>query len=403
MRPLSFDLANGLTVFLTGTRPKEYEDGGTCWQHRDENIGLTLVDTSRGEALWSRTWAYTPPAGISTRNQFQLLGTSGRALLDYGAGQSGPHDVIDLTTGKTVAEFDHGTYVNATSVPGGSGDVVLTSEPSGNGIATITRVDPRDPDHPGWTTRVAADYVDVFDGTADPATLPASFVAPGAPATPSRASVDLATGAVTKYPGTSNYQTPMYFVTVWSRQAADGSSSIVGIDGSGAQLWSRPSTPGSAAVEVVSPGTRPGTRFGRPSTGQLAIVDRNTVTVLDQLTGAVVWTAKGCATKEFLGVPTVISDIARNALTVRYPQDTACSFDKNTGSPLGSVGIPFDDFALWGVTNTYDGALVGDKGTAYENATGRPLWSLPKVSGEEWLFAGGYLVRTVGNHLESIG
>ncbi len=402
MRPLAYDLANGLTVFLTGTRPKEYEGGGDCWQHHDENIGLTLVDTARGDEIWSRTWAFTPPSGSPNSYQFQLLGTSGRALLDYGDGQSGPHDVIDLMTGKTVASFDHGAYYGAVSVPGGSGDIVLTTEPAGTGSATITRVDPRDPGHPGWKTRVAADDILVSAGTEDPTTLPVYFSPSGA-STYSRASVDLASGTVTKSPGISDYHATMYFMTLWGEQAADGSSSIVGIDGSGARLWSRPSAPGSFAVEVQAPGTRPGVVFGRASTGQLAIIDRTTVTLLDQLTGRVVWTTKGCATQELLGVPTVIADDARNALTVRYPQDTACSFDKNTGKPLAGVGIPFDDWTLFGLTNTYGGALVADKGTAYDNATGRLLWSLPKAQGEQWLFAGGYLVRTVGNHLESIG
>jgi hypothetical protein len=401
MRPLAYDLANGLTVFLTGTRPKEYE-GGNCAKHRDENIGLTLVDTTRGAEIWSRAWAFTSPAASPNSYQFQILGTSGRALLDYGAGPSGPHEVIDLTTGKTVAVFDHGAYGGAVSVPGGSGDIVLTTEPSGNGTATITRVDPRDPGHPGWTTRVTAGYLTVADGTADPTTLPISYSPSGA-FTSSRASIDLATGAVTTSPGRADYRGAMYFMTLWDEQAADGSSSFVGVDGAGARLWSRPATPGSFAVEVHAPGTRPGVTFGRASTGQLAIVDRTSVTVLDQLTGRVAWTTKGCATQELLGVPTVISDEARSALTVRYAQDTACSFDKNTGRQLAGVGIPFDDWDLFGQTNTYGGALAADTGTAYDNATGRLLWSLPKVQGEQWLFAGGYLVKIVGNRVESIG
>ncbi|NEN06911.1 PQQ-binding-like beta-propeller repeat protein [Diaminobutyricibacter tongyongensis] len=403
MRPLAYDLADGLTVFLTGTRPKEYE-GGTCAEHRDEKIGLTLVDTARGEKIWSRVWAFTSSMGSPNLPEFLVLGTSGRALLDYGTDQSAPHDLIDLTTGETISMFSPGAYSGAVTVPGTSGDIVMPSEPSGSVGAAITAIDPLDPDHPVWKTAVDTDYLQIADGTQHASALPVYFASPaGRPY--QRGSVDLENGALTKSPGSSELHATMSFITLWDQQAADGSVSYVAVDGSGARVWSRPATPGAFAVGVGMPGAQPGIFGGRASTSQLAIVDRTSITVLDQLTGQVAWTAStsGCGAKDFMGIPSVMVDPARNALSVRYQQDTACSFDAKTGKALAGVGVPFNDWDLFGLTNTYVGALASDTGTAYDSATGRVLWSLPRAQGEQWLFAGGYLVRTVGDHVESIG
>lgn len=403
MRPLAYDLADGLTVFLTGTRPKEYESG-SCAQHRDEEIGLTLVDTASGEKIWSRTWSFTSPAATPNLPQFLVLGTSGRALLDYGTGQSAPHDLIDLTTGKTLSTFDPGSYSGAVSVPGTSGDVVVPTLSSGVRDSTITAIDPLQPDRPVWKTHIDTHYIVIADGTKGASTLPVYFASP-AGGTYERGSVELETGRFTKAAGTVQLLASMSYITLWSQQSADGPISDVAVDGFGTQVWSRPASPGSFVVEVQTPGTQPGIFGGRATTGQFAIVDRTRVTLLDQLTGQVVWTSSttSCAAKDFLGVPSLVVDPARNAVNLRFPQDTACSFDRDTGKPLPGVGIPFNDWDLFGLTNTYVGALASGRGTAYDNASGRPLWSLPEVQGEQWLFAGGYLIRTVGNHLESIG
>ena len=403
MRPLAYDLADGLTVFLTGTRPKEYE-GGDCYKHRDEKIGLTLVDTARGEAIWSRTWAFTSSADTSNLPQFLVLGTSGRALLDYGTGPAAPHDVIDLTTGRTISDFAPGSYYGAVPVPGGSGAIVVPANPSGRGgSSTIAAIDPMDPNQPVWKTSVDTGFLVVADGTKDASTLPVYFAA--ADGTYRHGAVDLETGAFTSSPGTSELRDTMSYITLWGVQGANGAWTNVAVDGTGTRLWSRPAAPRSYVTEITTPGSQPGVFGGRATTSQLAIVDSTTITVLDQITGQVAWTAStsGCGAKDFLGVPAVMVDPARNALTVRYPQDTTCSFDRDTGRQLAGVGIPFNDFDLFGMKNTYVGTLASATGTAYDNATGHVLWSLPETQGEQWLFAGGYLVRTDGNHLESIG
>jgi hypothetical protein len=355
--------------------------------------------------VWSRTWAFTSKVGSSNLPQFLILGTSGHALLDYGGVQSGPHDLIDLTTGKTISSFAPGAFAGAVSVPGTSGAIVVPTTEGRSG-STLTAIDPQEPDHPLWKTHVDNPWLQIADGTKDASTLPVAVVPESAvDVTYQRASVDLENGAIVTSPGNWQLANSMAYITLWTQKAADGATSYVAVDGSGAQLWTRTMTPGSFVTEVATPGTQPGIFGGRATTGQFAIVDRTSITVLDQLSGQVIWTAStaACGAKDFLGSPTVMVDPARNALSVRYSQDTACAFDRDTGRMLAGVGIPFDDFTLFGLTNTYVGTLGADKVAAYDNATGRMLWSLPQVQGQELLFAGGYLVRTSGNHVESVG
>ncbi|MFF2049965.1 PQQ-binding-like beta-propeller repeat protein [Leifsonia sp. NPDC058194] len=408
MLPQSYDINDGLAVILSGARPKEYE-GGPCAQgSRDEKVGLTLVDTTDGEIVWQRTWEYvSDQANASQVTRFRLLGTSGRAIFVSTDDVNGAHDVIDLTTGATVATIDPSlTY--AVPVPGPSGDLVVTSDPTrtrAENRGTISRLDPRDPDHPRWTTGVDAQYVSVSSGTRDPSALPV-FSSTGDAAGQAVAMVDLETGSLTKVTGVSDFDRGLDAVTLWRAPAPDGSATTVALDDTGKRLWSRPAAAGSYLVTVTTPGARPGDEyFDLPSTGELAVVDRSSISLIDQLTGDTVWESSlaGCDPVDFLGVPSAYEDAALSAITVRFSQDRSCSFDRETGALLPKVGIPYDYFAALGQRNVYVNPYDSDTGTAYDGATGASLWTLPQRTGERWAFAGGYLVRAFGNHVESIG
>ncbi|GAA0428651.1 hypothetical protein [Leifsonia naganoensis] len=408
MSPQAYDLNDGLAVFLSGMRPKEYEGGPCADGSRDEKIGLTLVDTTDGEVIWQRTWEYvSDPANASQGTQFRMLGTSGRALLTTADDVNGAHDVIDLTTGETVATFDPSlTY--GVPVPGPSGDLIVATDPMrarAEHAGTISRIDPRDPDHPRWSTKVDADELSVASGTRDPNALPVLYTV-GDPAIRSVAMVDLETGTPTKVTGVSDFDRNLDVVTLWRAQAPDGSSSTVALDDKGNRLWSLPATAGSYLVPVTTPGARPGDQyFTLPQTDKLVIVDRSSVRLTDQLTGDTVWETSltGCDPVDFLGVPSAYEDASRDAITVRFPQDRSCSFDRETGELLPAVGIPYDYFAAFGERNVYVNPFDSATGTAYDGATGATLWTLPLQKGERWNFAGGYLVRSFGNHVESIG
>ncbi|MFK3671750.1 PQQ-binding-like beta-propeller repeat protein [Leifsonia aquatica] len=408
MAPRAYDLNDGLAVFLSGMRPKEYEGGPCADGSRDEKIGLTLVDTTDGEVIWQRTWEYvSDPSNGSQITQLHLLGTSGRAMLTSTDDVNGAHDVIDLTTGATVATVDPSlTY--GVPVPGASGDLIVASDPISTQAqhrGTISRIDPRDPGHPRWTTTVDSDLVSVGSGTRDPDALPVYYSA-GDPATQRFATIDLETGTLTQHPELSQFERNADLVTLWTGRTAGGAPSTVALDDAGHRLWSRPEAAGSWTVPVWVPGSRPGTDTSRlPDSGQLVVVDRSSVSLLDELTGDQVWTASlsDCAPAEIMGVPTAYTDDARNAMTVVFSQDRACAFDRTTGRPLPDLGIPLPDFALHGSTNVYVNPFDSATGTAYDGATGATLWTLPQQQGERWDFAGGYLVRLFGNRVESIG
>ncbi len=408
MPPQEYDLNDGLSVFLSGTRPKEYE-GGPCTEgSHDERIGLTLVDTTNGTILWQRTWAYTAdPTHGNQGTRFQLLGTSGRAMLTTADDVQGAHDVIDLATGTTVGTFDPAVISWADPVPGSSGDLLVTPVPGDTRSQqgeTISRIDPRDPSHPKWTTAIEGYGVSVGPGTHDPQVLPLFYWVDDK--TRAFATVDLESGAVSKQPDLTDFSNSFETVTVWFSTAPDGTRMQVALDGAGRRLWSRPLTPGSYDVAVFRPGTRPGARFRTaPGTDTIAVVSRTSVTLVDQVTGDDLWTTSlaGCDPVDFLGLPSAYLDSARGAVTVSFAQDRSCSFDRATGRLLSPTSIPYDFWSVLGQRNVYVDPWDTQSGTAYDAATGKTLWTIERHEGERWTFAGGYLIGAFGNTIRSIG
>lgn len=407
MNPQAYSVADGLSVFVSGARPKEYEGGGPCTVNTDERVGLTMVDTTDGEVLWQREWSYTSDRTnglVGTR--FQLLGTSGRAMFTSADGTSGAHDVIDLNTGDTLATYDASALFYGVPVPGDSGDLVVTSDLSSPDPGSISRIDPRNAASPIWTTPVDGIGPIVAPGTSDASVLPAYYYLTNDPHARVFGTIDLTSGVFTRHPEFTDYKQTSSLVSLWSAGAADGSSDLTALDGSGTAVWTRHLGQGETLVPVNALAAPPGGgHTDLAQAGQFAIAGAAGVTVIDQLSGDTVWTSApgACSASIGHGVVSALADTARNAFTLRLGDSSECAIDRATGKELPDLGVPASPVASLGPKNTYATSWETRVGTAYDRATGRVLWTVDLDSREYWDFAGGYLVRLYGNHIESIG
>jgi len=196
---------------------------------------------------------------------------------------------------------------------------------------------------------------------------------------------------------------------------ADGApTTVAGVDReSGTTLWTKPFEAGASISQLQSTDRQPGgfssTGRGLP-TGAFVLVTPRTLTVFDGLTGTVEMTAdvSHCAVPAWFwgnGSPLVVLDEVRNSVVLIQGPKT-CSVDRFTGAPT-----PLDDHGgtvvpLFGPSVTYEDPWSPNSpgvGTAYDRRDDRELWSAPVKANEHWLFAGGFLVRQIGNHIESIG
>lgn len=407
MNPQAYSVADGLSVFVSGARPKEYEGGGACTENTDERVGLTMVDTTDGEVLWQREWSYTSDRdGGFAGTRFQLLGTSGRAMFTSTDGTSGAHDVIDLNTGQTLATYDARALLYGVAVPDDSGDLVVSSDPTRGTPGTISRVDPMDASAPRWTTPVDGTGPVVAPGTSDASVLPAYYYLANDPNTRVFGTIDLASGAFTRHPEFTDYRLTSSLVTLWAAGAANGSSDVTALDGSGTAVWTRHVAPGAALVPVSTVASPAGAgQTDLAQAGQFAIADAAGVTVIDQLSGDTVWTSApgACSASIGRGVVSALADTARNAFTLQLGDSTGCAIDRTTGKALPDLGVPASPLDSLGPKNTYATSWETRVGTAYDRATGRVLWTVDLDSREYWDFAGGYLVRLHGNRIASIG
>ncbi|MFF1875567.1 hypothetical protein ACFVXD_42725, partial [Kitasatospora herbaricolor] len=122
-----YDIAEGLALFKVGAQVVGDSEEGCDLSN--EHVSLSLVNTSTGEVIWSRTWTWAAPPTADV--DVDVLGTSGRVLVVDERLSGGPHDVIDLTTGRTVGEFQaelRDVLVDVVPVPGDSGDVLVTTK-----------------------------------------------------------------------------------------------------------------------------------------------------------------------------------------------------------------------------------------------------------------------------------
>lgn len=410
-----YTLSEGRAVYLSGLRPKEYEGApGTenCYADPGEHLGLTLVDTSNGDVLWGREWHFTPQATTSQVG-FELLGTSGRVLVFYPDAESGPHDVIDLSTGQSVAsvplDWAGSTPLqDVQAIPGPSGDVLLLKHRQDSrgvsiGTDTITRVDPTDAANPVWTATLPtiSTVIDIPASDADVITTEGWDLSNQHHET---TMIRLDTGAATPLPPSSVMSMSRILLGVPPAQSygTPGDQQITGYALDGSVAWTK-QVPSTASV---FPATTPGTQmFGTPDTGEFFILTKDTIALYDQATGEQRWSAPATCPVVFSGASTA---------TLVVPDDTfmlqtssgRCELTHSTGSVVTlRSGIPSRGADLFGLTNVYTFGYVegAPPASAYSLSTGENLWTLDDPRWPYLSFDGGYLVSKYGNHLESIG
>lgn len=405
----SFTLSDSRAVYLSGVRPKEYEGAGEaddCAVRPDEHLGLTLVDTSSGKVLWTREWRFTPQQP-TYQVGFTVLGTSGRALLFYPNAGSGPHEVIDLSTGEPVASFEPDwngfqPYFDVQPVPGPSGDVLLLKrdqDAEGRSLSTdtIMRVAPTDLDHPLWTASLPSMHtvLDVPPGDAG------GVVAEGWSATDHRETtmVLFDTGAKVTLPPVSVISMSRVLIgRPDASQSGDGDLTGYALDGSLA--WTKRVPNNSQVFRAASPGDQ---TIGTPDTGEFFVADRNTITLYDQATGDELWSVptSSCVAGTY-GVESAMLDAANDAFVLAVGPER-CELSHSAGTLIARSDRMPSRVYLFGLTNRYSFGYTEDAspGTAYSLSTGDQLWTHDQSGW--WSFDGGYLVSRLGNRIESIG
>ena len=410
----AYTLSDARVVYVSGLRPKEYE-GSDCIDHVGEDFGVTLVDTSDGTVLWQREWKFTPK-NIAFGVGFEVLGTSGRAVFASAEAGVGPHDVLDLTTGETVGTFEPGwsgftPARDMRAVPDGSGDVLTIQhflDAQGRTAADdiLTRSDPADFAHPKWSRPVGMGGSEL------------GFIVPGGAAmnldgwTQSgihrTTMIELQTGQSSLVPGNVNVYRPMSRILLGSTQSPpNGQTELVAYGSGGQKLWSRTASQAAQVFPAASPGTVPGLVNGYQTsdTGELFVKDAQTLTLIDQATGAERWAIPipACFTRMSTLVPAMLD--ARRDVFLLGSAETSCAVSHESGAVVDGPSIPVDGpfFQVFGLTHRYDYDSPAASGAAHDLATGELLWTRERHDFESWRFDGGYLVAGWSNHIESIG
>ncbi|WP_285115547.1 PQQ-binding-like beta-propeller repeat protein [Leifsonia sp. fls2-241-R2A-40a] len=403
----TFTLSDARAVLVSGMRPKEYEGVGDCGSQKEEDYGVTLVDTSNGTVLWQREWRFTPEK-LDYRAGFTVLGTSGRAVFVGPDPTSGPHDVLDLATGETVATFhpggdDFAPNMDMQAVPGDSGDVlVLTRKRDADGREvedTITRVRPTAPAEPVWSTSLGK----VESYLNEPVPGSSVVTAQGWSSTNGTyqtSFLDVEAGELT--PVLDQQVSPMSQILVGRPYSSEGTSSdITGFGLDGRPVWTKSLAPGGFIFTASAPGDQV---LGSPDTGQFFVADRATITLFDQQTGDQLWSVPTptCITSGS-GPERAMLDAANDAFVLWSGADH-CELSRATGAAVGNFpSASTGRIELFGLTNVYTYVGESEPGAAYDLATGKKLWSIDRTGWPSWSFMGGYLVSVHGNHVESIG
>lgn len=420
---LSYSLSDGRALYASGMRPKEYE-GSDCVYETDEHIALTLVDTENGVKLWTREWTFTTHDGTRTAN-VSILGTSGRAVISYTDPAIGPHEVVDLATGGTLAPYrpDIPSFRPVTdSIPVNdqSGDLILVqrhtdTEGQATQGDTLIRVDPRDLSHPKWTTQLDGWATELNTRGENRASLPISYYTPS---TPSKDAVlDLSTGELISMD--DDFRTTQVMRDVLLNEDYGSTPRLLrAYDLTGRPLWSTTLSTGASIDEIVGTGTRPGgNSWSSPTgTGLLVLRDQDKLSLVDQATGNEIWRVQ---TPDCVG-PGVgrgrpLLDTVHNAV-VFFSGTSVCSLSLSDGTILSQATKPDWTTLVTGTRNFYTLPMNihGDlddippideaqPGTAYSLSTGKQLWVWQRRGENSFSFDGGYLVSQRGNHLESVG
>jgi outer membrane protein assembly factor BamB len=402
-----YDIADGLALVQLGAHV--VGDGNPDCNDDLQHVSLSLVDTRQGTALWTREWTWhaAPLYDVGV----MVLGTSGRILVVDEALGGGPHDVIDLATGRTLADFagEKGDILlNAQAVPGDSGDIVMSTPKS------IVRVDPRDAHSPRWSTDIPGKSASVYPMVGDTDFLPVSIVlnAPGPDGGPyESARIDLQTGRLDPGPSAIALIQTDSHPAVISQYTAGQPTELTGLDRSGQATWTRRLPPGSDVRAVSTSSSVPGTDVNYPGASDLiAVVSTSELTILDSTSGTERWSASttrcGLTNRVAGSSPlvTVFVDPGHDTLTVVHDGTGTCTFTASTGAPQPLPDLPSGSGLLFGADNAYVFSIPpsGDL-TAFDRQRGTKLWSSTTTNPGSWFFAGGYLVRLNGDQLAAVG
>jgi outer membrane protein assembly factor BamB len=402
-----YDIADGLALVQLGAHV--VGDGSPDCNDDLQHVSLSLVDTQQGTAIWTREWSWhaAPLYDVGV----VVLGTSGRILVVDQALAGGPHDVIDLATGRTLADFaaeKADILLNAQAVPGDSGDIVMSTPTS------IVRVDPRDVHSPRWSTDIPGKSASVYPMVGDTDFLPVSILlnAPGPDGWPyESARIDLQTGRLDPGPSaTALIQTDSHPAVI-SQYAAGQPVELTGLDRSGQTTWTRRLPPDSDVRVVGTSTSVPGLDPNYPGASDLiAVVSTSEMTILDSVSGTERWsasTARCGLTNRVAGSSpsvTVFLDPEHDTLTVVHDGTGTCTFAASTGDPRPLPDLPSGWTLFFGPDNAYVvSPSPSGSVTAVDRQTGTKLWTSTAANTGSMLFAGGYLVLLDGDRLSSVG
>ena len=401
-----YDIADGLALVQLGAHV--VGDGSPDCEDDLQHVSLSLVDTQHGKALWTREWTWhaAPLYDVDVI----VLGTSGRVLVaDHSLGD-GPHDVIDLATGRTLAEFSGEKPVpvlDAVPVPGDSGDIVMTTHDS------ITRVDPRDVRTPRWSTAIPGKSAWVYPMAGETTFLPVSIEldTPDAQGYPyADARVDLQTGRLDPGWSANALLDTASHAAVVSQYDSGKPVELTGLDRSGGTTWVTRLAPDSAVHVVQALTGTPGADvIDTDATDLIAVVSTSQVTILDSRSGTARWSvpAARCGftveAGQSLTLVGVFLDAEHDAIIIRHGGTGTCTFSASTGAPQPVPDVPSGESLLFGPENTYVFSFPPTTITAYDRQTGTELWRMSATDPGSCFFAGGYLIRVSGDRLTAVG
>ncbi|MDN4614324.1 PQQ-binding-like beta-propeller repeat protein [Leifsonia sp. F6_8S_P_1B] len=413
----AYDIADGYALFQIGS--KVIGDRADDCTLPDDHLALTMVDTHTGTVLWTREWRWESDVPGGTDTHVALLGTTGRALIVSPRSSSGPHDVIDLSTGSTIASAAFGTAglpaQQVVPVGGDSGDVLVALPPDpGAGFpeARLLRADPRDASHAVWTRSLGLSAWLQSPRYNATGVVPISWRTAEGDAGHFNGVLDVDTGAVVQGAAYDSAWLTENAALRTSQPDPNGTVQLSGIDRAGSALWTDVLPAGSDIREIRTLSARPGSPVGTTVGSDLvAAVSGGGLLVFDALDGRLRWNvaldrcAPATAGQSY---PDVFLDEQRNAIVLGYGGGRTCSFDAASGAPAPVPDTPMSadgPMPLRGWSEDYavpDWTADGT-GAAYDRATGARLWQTPTEKQERWYFAGGVLIRERGRHIEPLG
>lgn len=409
------DVGDGFALVQRG--PAHRGDQPNSCDFSQSRLGLSLVDTSTGDLLWSRDWAWAFDDDDTTTAQ--LLGTSGRVLLWGHANSTGPREVIDLASGSTLAtvELPAGLpHTELNPVPGSSGDVTLAAERvDASGQATGTwvamRADPRTLGDPVWS-RAADGY-----GPYTPPLLNSSSVVQfsytAADGRQLLDVLDVDTGAPMVQATADRSYLYLDGVTLRESDFTELTlpRTVAGIDDAGNEFWSRTLDSGYRVSPVRRAESADSWQQGILS--DVALIGPGTrIELIDGLTGQTLWTADAAAcANEFntaTGLPVSLDFVLASdgvLISLDAPQ-AGCGLDRASGAPVDvSARTTFANaqgtlVSYVATGGHFNGPVVADpRLTALDAVTGTELWQIPQAEWGRWEFAGGYLVQIIDQQI----